>query len=357
MGQYDEIDANLQLNDWLNARILNAKRAVGHYDAYLSDTLLIPEINPRMFSSRLLDPAYRTGHGGRGIYDASLAYDNTAKLHGGVEAGFPPYSQVDVHARMLSEHDPNFWIGKRLYIDDPNSPWPYGAVEQRGSPKWHKNHIDYLKRIQENVEGMTERQKAITSLRNSDPNINNLASLIEGSAAQLSASEVQKLDMQAQLARLRKYGATDEQLKPLLDALKNSSSDEMINAQRNLTNNTYEGLTIWGREMQKRGLNIEEFIPNPEQKIPIGMVKNKMSVKSGTLGKAGGFLLGLAGISGELGMISRLLKGGEVVPSEDGMGIDTKTKNEIEYEKAMKEMRKGFNPYYNDPEGYGVTWL
>ena len=349
MGQYDHIDANLQLNDWLDARMLNAKRAVGHYDAYLSDGYYpIPELDARLFSSRLLDPAYRTGHGGRGVYDASLKYDTTAKLHGGVEAGFPPYSQVDVHARMLTEHDPNFWIGQRLYIDDPNSPFPYGAVWQRSAPRSHKERIDRLKLIQENIEGMTTRQKAITSLRNADPNLHNLASLIEGSAVQLSTSEVQKLDMQAQLARLRKYGATEAQLKPLLDALKDANSDEMISGQRQLTNNTYDALVIWGREMQRRGLDIGEFVPNPETKTPIGLVKYKMSSKPGTLGKAGGFLLGVGGVAGEIGQASRLLQGGQW-GEKDGQ-VDVYLPNEINSpdERFRKMYQQGI---YTDESG------
>jgi hypothetical protein len=312
MGQYDQIDANVQFNAWLDARILNAKRAVDHYDANLWPG------DERKFSSRFLDPAYRIGHGASGVYDAALKYDNTAALQGGVEAGFPPYSQVDVHARMISEQDPNYWIQRRLKYQypefDPSLPLTEGEQRVWFNPEKHRDIIDRFKRIEENVEGLTTRQKAITSIRNADPSMHNLASLIENGAGQLSTAEIQKLDMEAQIANLRKFGATEAQIKPLLDRLKIADGPEMQAGIKRLTNNVYDGLTIWGQQMQQRGLTPGEFIPNPETKISVGFVPNKyrgMGTKVGTLGKAGSFLLGLGGASGEIGMFSRLLKGGQ----------------------------------------------
>jgi hypothetical protein len=293
MGQYDEIDAGVQFESWLDSRMLNAQRAIGEQNT---------------FSSRFLDPAYRIGHGGMGVYDAALKYDKTAALQGGVEAGFPPYSQVDVHARMVTEQDPNYWIDRRLLAQHPEP----GSLKM--SPESERTYIDYLKRIEENVEGLTARQKAITSIRSQDPSMHNLASLIEGAAAQLSVSEIQKLDMEAQIANLRKYGATEAQIKPLLDRLKAANSDQMQAGVRRLHNNINDGLTIWGRQMQNRGLTIGEFIPNSETKIPIGLVPSRYKGKGpnmSSLGKAGSFLLGLGGASGEIGMFSRLLKGGQ----------------------------------------------
>jgi hypothetical protein len=356
MGQYDQIDANVQFNAWLDARILNAKRAVDHYDANLWPG------EEKKFSSRFLDPAYRIGHGGRGVYDAALKYDNTAALQGGVEAGFPPYSQVDVHARMISEQDPNYWIQRRLKYQypevDPLS--PLTPSQQRAQFRLDdysgitKEQIDRIKRIEENVEGLTARQKAIASIRSEDPGMHNLASLIEGGAGQLSVAEIQKLDMEAQIANLRKYGATEAQIKPLLDRLKIADSPEMQAGVKRLTGNVYDGLTIWGREMQRRGLTAGEFIPNPETKIPIGLVPNKyrgMGPKIGALGKAGSFLLGLVGAAGELGMAGRTLQGGELTGDSEG-NIDVRTRNEIEYDKAKALMRSGFDPTYTGEQIY-----
>ncbi|NDB81796.1 MAG: hypothetical protein EB127_03470 [Alphaproteobacteria bacterium] len=344
MGQYDEIDANVQFNAWLDARILNAKRAVDHYDANLCPG------EEKKFSSRFLDPAYRIGHGGRGVYDAALKYDNTAALQGGVEAGFPPYSQVDVHARMISEQDPNYWIQRRLKYQYPefDPSLPLTESEQRVwfNPEKHRDQIDRLKRIEENVEGLTARQKAIASIRSEDPGMHNLASLIEGGAGQLSVAEIQKLDMEAQIANLRKYGATEAQIKPLLDRLKIADSPEMQAGVKRLTGNVYDGLTIWGREMQRRGLTAGEFIPNPETKISIGLVPNKyrgMGPKVGALGKAGGFLLGLGGIAGELGMISRVLKGGEFMQS--GNNVDVVLPSELIEKDGQTYIKEEYDAY------------
>jgi hypothetical protein len=339
-----------QLRAWLESRKYNAERVINHPNTNIHE-FTSPELSPKEFSSRLMDFAYRPGHGANRFLQEAQRFDSIANTSGGSAVGFAPYSQADFTGRMISEQDPNFWIGKRLFLQDQleNRSNLIKNGEIMLSEQSYRDWIEETKKIEENVSGLQERQKGIQALRNKDARVNGLATSIEDAAGELSTSELKRMNILAQIENLKKLGLPPKMYESLIRSLNANDSTEMILGRHNLSLGLTDALDTWNTATKKAGLDHSEFIPHKPLKLSVGLVPNPtykgMGPVIGTLGKTGGFLLNAAPqTAGLTGFVERILNGGEWMGNPATGEFDVMNKSEMEDQKQLQRLLYGPQP-------------
>ena len=224
-------------------------------------------------------------------------------------------------------------------------------------PATTESDLAHKSRMVAEAQAYIERQRAIQDFRIGNDTAQKLAGRLESMGAQQRLAAVINWGDERNsiyLKNLKKYISENPGLGDALDR-KMMTPESFVQKYGVPSNSTLfapdpdtmkqrRGITLdmidqWRAYTRKHGLTPERFTPG----TPTGGMR-----KTNT----GGFLLGLAGLAGELGMIGRLFQGGEIVPNEDGTGIDVKTKNELENDKANERLRKLFQEgIYTNEDG------
>jgi hypothetical protein len=231
-------------------------------------------------------------------------------------------------------------ISKLHYTDAASYP---GTVDRQ---------LGVVRRNVENAGAFLDRQMAIQDFRLSDKSANTLASEIEALGAQQRSwavgqyGEEQNKRYGEQLARM--ISKNPELAKFLKESgidFSNASTDILpTNEIMSVTEDTIKrrrydtiaALAEWEQTLRKAGLGPEDTVPG---------VKNFPGRQRFN---TGGFLLGVLGNAGELGMFGRLLKGGTPMIAGDGSDFDVMLPGEMSVIENAKRNGRGV---YRNSEG------
>jgi len=288
--------------------------------------------------------------------------------------GFFDYHDFPQLTRVHPEQDPNYWQGVRrlqqehgINLQQRYVGGELPIIDTMGGggveffDNYQKRILDQSSMEAERAANFIERQKAIQDFRLSNP---------EGHAI---ASELENLSMKQLIYRLSQFnkGQNDklaalikenpDYMKMILyqDGLNPSRvdfpSDEsftrMIEHGSRYSPHHGTGLIPTEGEVKSEQPRIRTLSGQWREKVKrAGLHPDEFrtdEISPGRLNKwnTGGFLLGLAGISGELGMISRVLKGGEFM--DVGNGVDVVLPSELIEKDGKTYIKEDYDAYIN----------
>jgi hypothetical protein len=268
-------------------------------------------------------------------------------------------SQVPKYINLSPDQEPELrhqqWLrAMELYRDmTPEQIRQLHYTDAQSFPATSDSDLNHKARMSQEAYAFIERQKAIQEFRMENASAHQLASRLELLGGQQRLGAIANWGDERNsiyLANLKRYikenpglgdsldakGLTPEKFVRIYGVDSNQSlfiPDPDVMKQRRQT--TIDLLDQWGKVTRKHGLTAERFTPGTPPRTPPKFPN------------VGGFLLGLAGFAGEIGMASRALMGGRLeekdgqvdvyLPSELGPSPDERMKKLFQEGVIMNE--------------------
>jgi hypothetical protein len=262
-------------------------------------------------------------------------------------------SQLPAYINLSPDQEPQLrhqqWLrAMELYRDmTPEQIRQLHYTDAASFPATSDSDLNHKARMSQEAYAFIERQKAIQEFRIGNRSAQQIASRLELIGGQQRLAAVAKWGDEQNsiyLENLKRYIAAEPKLGDALDAKMMTPEsfvqrygvgstkslmvpDPDVMKQRRQT--TLDLIDQWGKVTKKHGLTPERFTPGGPGRNPP------------KFGGTGGFLLGVLGNAGELGMFGRLLKGGTPMIAGDGSEVDVMLPGEMEKIKNAKKMGRG----------------
>jgi hypothetical protein len=221
-------------------------------------------------------------------------------------------------------------------------------TDAQSFPATSDSDLNHKARMSQEADAFLTRQKEIQEFRIGNPKAQKIAGNLEILGAQQRIAEVAKWGDERNsiyLANLKKYIKENPGLGDALDR-KMMTPESFVKKygvaittdwlpgidegeMKRRRQKTLDLIDQWGKVTKKHGLSPERYTPGGPGRNPP------------KFGGTGGFLLGVLGNAGELGMFGRLLKGGTPMIAGDGSEFDVMLPGEMSVIENAKKMGRG----------------